>query len=260
MVTLEPCAHPGRTGPCTEALIAAVVARVVHRPSRPEPRRDGWDRGAPAPPVSTSSDRGRAIAARAVGALVEPWARCTRAGSTVRALEAGHDHRWQIGGTRMARAGGSPAPEARADTHRIRAECDTVLVGTGTVGDDPQLTVRDRNGTPRRAATSARRDGAARPSAERACPDGGVRVAPADARARETRSPSSGRVGSRQVMLEGGPTLAAAFLGAGCVADVIAYVAPALLGAGRGGRRRPRAAVDRRSATAGAGGRGRARR
>ena len=141
-----------------------------------------------------------------------------------------------LDGRSAARDGSSrwiTGPVARADAHRLRAECDTILVGTGTVlTDDPWLTVRDAAGQlaarqPRRAVM-------------------GLRHLPDDARVLDTvapsirlatRDPAAGlaelwSAGSRHVLLEGGPTLAAVFLAAGYVDETIAYIAPALLGAG----------------------------
>jgi diaminohydroxyphosphoribosylaminopyrimidine deaminase/5-amino-6-(5-phosphoribosylamino)uracil reductase len=122
---------------------------------------------------------------------------------------------------------------SRADTHRLRALSDVILAGTGTVlVDDPELTVRDEAGTPLpqqplRAVM-------------------GLREVPADRRVLNdvaetvvlpTRDPVEAlallRARDRQhVFLEGGPTLAAAFLRAGLVDEVVGYVAPMLLGAG----------------------------
>ena len=147
-----------------------------------------------------------------------------------------------------APAGGSPAPAARRDTHRLRALCDTMLVGTNTVEvDDPQLTVRDEHDRPlarqplravmgerdldpgRRVFDDARRDRAT--------------CAPAT---RTPRSPSCFARDRQHVFLEGGPTLAAAFLRAGLVDEIVVYVAPLLLGAGTPRRGRPRNHHDRR--------------
>ncbi len=136
------------------------------------------------------------------------------------------------------------SPESRTDVHELRARVDTIMVGVGTVlADDPQLTVRDAHGEPvgrqplrvvldssdRTPAGARVRDGAAETwvaTAESAGagPDG--RVDPAAV------LDELWRRGRRHVLLEGGPRLAAAFLDAGLVDEIVAYVAPALLGAG----------------------------
>jgi diaminohydroxyphosphoribosylaminopyrimidine deaminase/5-amino-6-(5-phosphoribosylamino)uracil reductase len=122
---------------------------------------------------------------------------------------------------------------ARLDTHRLRGLADVILAGTGTVlVDDPELTVRDPAGhplseQPLRAVM-------------------GLREVPADRRVRNdvaetvvlpTRDPATALAelyerGRQHVFLEGGPTLGAVFLEAGLVDEVVAYVAPMLLGAG----------------------------
>ncbi|MGH3445899.1 MAG: RibD family protein, partial [Nocardioidaceae bacterium] len=120
--------------------------------------------------------------------------------------------------------------------HRLRGQCDTILVGTGTVlTDDPQLTVRDEHDRP------------LPPERQLLRVVMGIREVPFDRRVRDaaaetvvlaTRDPGQALGdlfdgGRRHVFLEGGPTLAAAFIRAGFVDEVVAYVAPVLLGAGR---------------------------
>jgi diaminohydroxyphosphoribosylaminopyrimidine deaminase/5-amino-6-(5-phosphoribosylamino)uracil reductase len=123
---------------------------------------------------------------------------------------------------------------ARLDTHRMRALCDTMLVGTNTVAvDDPHLTVRDGAGLPLPGqplrAVMGERD---LDPAHRIFDDAAETVH------LRTRDPEAALkdlfARDRQhVFLEGGPTLAAAFLAAELVDEAVAYVAPMLLGAGR---------------------------
>ncbi len=124
-------------------------------------------------------------------------------------------------------------PAARRDTHRLRALCDTMLVGSNTVVvDDPLLTVRDEQDQPLARqplrAVMGERD-----------LDPGRRVFNDDAETvhLRTRDPELALkelyARDRQhVFLEGGPTLAAAFVRAGLVDEIVVYVAPLLLGAG----------------------------
>jgi diaminohydroxyphosphoribosylaminopyrimidine deaminase/5-amino-6-(5-phosphoribosylamino)uracil reductase len=228
VVTLEPCNHTGRTGPCAQALIEAGVVRVVF--AQPDPN-----------PVAA----GGAQALREAGVqvdlgLFEREARAVNRAWTF-ALEHGRPYvTWKFATTldgRSAAADGTSrwisSRPARIDSHRLRAQCDVMLVGTGTVADDdPELTVRDEYDDP--------------------LPHQPLRVVvgerdlPADRRIFNSRAetvqlrthdPRKALAelydrGRRHVFLEGGPRLAAAFLEAGLVDEVVVYVAPMLLGAG----------------------------
>ena len=138
-VTLEPCAHHGRTGPCAEALVKAGIARVVTAIEDPDPRVSGG---------------GHAILRKA-GIAVETGqgaeqARRDMAGFFTRILKGrpqvilkmavSADHMISGGvGQRTAISG----PGARARVHLLRDQCDAILVGMGTVlADDPELTCR----------------------------------------------------------------------------------------------------------------------
>lgn len=230
IVTLEPCDHIGRTGACTAALLAAGVVRVVYA------QTDG-----------NAVARGGAATLRAGGVDVEGGVLSTAARALnpawTTATERGRPYvTWKFAATldgRSAAADGTSrwvtSDEARADVHRWRAMHDTVLVGTGTVlADDPHLTVRDPDGVPLRADRQPLR-------AVMGCRD-----LPVGARVRDTaaatvhlrtRDPRHAlhelRAAGRQlVWLEGGPTLAGAFVAAGCIDEVVTYLAPALLGDG----------------------------
>ncbi|MGY1830413.1 bifunctional diaminohydroxyphosphoribosylaminopyrimidine deaminase/5-amino-6-(5-phosphoribosylamino)uracil reductase RibD [Geodermatophilus sp. SYSU D01180] len=230
VVTLEPCAHTGRTGPCADALLAAGIARVVV--AVPEP---------------TGLAGGGAERLRAAGVDVEVGVEQQAAeegalAAWLTGARAGRPHVvWKVGTTldgRVAAADGTSrwitGETARAAVHALRARCDAVLVGSGTVlTDDPQLTVRDADG----------RDAARQPL--RVVADRGHRVPPT-ARVLDDAAPTHlTRVGDpaailadlfdrdvRRVLLEGGPTLAAAFLRAGLVDEAVVHLAPKLLGAG----------------------------
>ena len=229
VVTLEPCAHTGRTGPCTQALLDAGVVRVVL-----------------AQPDDTPVASGGADVLRAAGVEVEDGVLADQAAEVNRewslALHRRRPHlTWKFAATldgRVAAADGSSrwitSPEARADVHGWRARCDAVLVGTGTVrADDPRLTVRD-GGRPLPRARQPLRVvmGASDLPA-------GARVLDEEAPSvhLRTRDPRAALAelaarGCQQVWLEGGPRLAGAFVGAGLVDRVVAYYAPRLLGEG----------------------------
>ncbi len=228
VVTLEPCAHTGRTGPCTQALIEAGVARVVFAQPDPTPAAGGGRAQLEAAGIRTTSG----VLGDESADLNEAWSFSFAAGRP--------KVTWKYAATldgRSAAADGSSrwitGPQARADVHRLRAQCGAILVGTGTVlADDPALTVRGRDG--RAAVRQPLRVVM------------GLRKVPETARVRDGAAPSlllatrepaevlaalAGR-DIHHVWLEGGPTVAAAFLGAGLVDEVIAYLAPAFLGAG----------------------------
>lgn len=228
-VTLEPCHHTGRTGPCTLALRDAGVRRVVYAVADPNPAATGggaWLAG-------EGVEVGSGLLADEAAELTATWRHRVRTGRPWVV--------WKFAATldgRSAAADGSSrwitGAQARRDVHAARARCGAVIVGTGTVlADDPRLTVRDE---------------ADRPVLEQPLRVVvGERVIPTDAHVLDgtaetvhlrTRDPHevltalAGR-GVHRAWLEGGPTLAAAFLRAGCVDQVVAWIAPALLGAGR---------------------------
>jgi diaminohydroxyphosphoribosylaminopyrimidine deaminase/5-amino-6-(5-phosphoribosylamino)uracil reductase len=232
-VSLEPCAHTGRTGPCAQALAESGVRRVVYAQADPNPTATGGAALLRAAGVEVVGG----VLAEEAGALNDRWTRTIRLG---RPLVT-----WKFAATldgRSAAADGTSqwitGPVARADVHVLRAGRDAIVAGTGTVlADDPRLTVRlPRDGEPQ---------GASRGVTPRRVVVG-LREVPAAARVHEgpgevlhVRSHDPRAVlaalwddGRRDVWLEGGPTLAAAFLTAGLVDEVYAYLAPALLGAG----------------------------
>lgn len=228
VVTLEPCAHTGRTGPCAQALIEAGVARVVFAQSDPTLTAGGGRAMLEAVGIRTTSG----VLVQDSVALNDAW---------VFSLAAGRPRvTWKYAATldgRSAAADGSSrwitGPQARADVHRLRAQCGAILVGTGTaIADDPALTVRGSDG----AAASRQPLRVVM----------GLRPIPETARVLDGAAPALhltthdpaqvlSSLADREIhhlWLEGGPTVAAAFLRAGLVDEVIAYLAPALLGAG----------------------------
>ncbi|SDF42626.1 diaminohydroxyphosphoribosylaminopyrimidine deaminase /5-amino-6-(5-phosphoribosylamino)uracil reductase [Blastococcus fimeti] len=230
VVTLEPCAHTGRTGPCADALIEAGVARVVV--AVPEP---------------TQLAGGGAERLRAAGVAVELGVEQDEAelGALGPWLTGVREHRpqviWKVAATldgRVAAADGSSrwitGEQTRAAVHRLRATCDAVVVGSGTaVTDDPQLTVRDADGRnadrqPLRVVVDRR---GRLPETARVLDDAAPTLVSRAASPAELLAELYER-DVRRVLLEGGPTLAAAFLAAGLVDEAVVHLAPKLLGAG----------------------------
>ena len=231
VVTLEPCNHTGRTGPCTQALLDAGVARVV------------FGQGDPNPPAAGGADVLRSagvdveagVLAEEAEALNVEWSFAVSHGrpfvtwkyaATLDGLSAAPDgtSQWITG------------PESRRDVHRLRAEADAIMAGTGSVlADDPRLTVRGDDDLPLPRERQPLRVVVGEtpiPSHHR------VHDHLAPTLLLPTRDPVAvlealAERELRHVWLEGGPRLAGAFWSAGLVDRVIGYLAPALLGSGR---------------------------
>ena len=235
-VTLEPCVHHGRTPPCTEALIAAGVAHVVYAASDPNPRVAG----AGAARLGAAGIRVEGgLLAREAAALNQGFEmRMTRGRPFVRIkLAASLDGRTALADGRSQWITGEAA---RADGHRWRARSGAILTGVGTVlADDPALTVRldglgQRFRQPRRVVL----DSALRtPPSARLFADGGeVHVLTTqDALERRAALEALAALEVNELLVESGPGVAGALLGAGLVDELIVYMASHVIGSsGRG--------------------------
>jgi diaminohydroxyphosphoribosylaminopyrimidine deaminase/5-amino-6-(5-phosphoribosylamino)uracil reductase len=229
VVTLEPCNHTGRTGPCAVALIEAGIGRVAYAVADPGKHSSGGANRLRAAGVEVQEG----VLADEAEEFLDDWLQSTRLGRPFVTLK------WasSLDGRAAAEDGTSQwitGPEARADVHRRRSGSDAILVGTGTVlADDPSLTARSPDGTLM----------AAQPVPVVV----GRRPVPADAAIRShPRTPIFADTddllavladlherGIRRAFIEGGPTLASAFVRAGVVDEYLIYLAPTLLGGTR---------------------------
>ncbi len=229
VVTLEPCNHTGRTGPCSVALIEARVSRVVYAVADPGNVSAGG--------AERLRDAGveviEGVLANEAEEFLRPWLTSMRRGrpfvtvkwaSTLdgRAAAADGSSQWITG------------PASRQRVHEQRAGSDAILVGTGTVlADDPSMTARDDSGQllPEQPLPVV--------IGERAIP-GTAKLWEHPRGVLESGTRNLDEVltwlfeqGIRRAFVEGGPTLASAFIAAGLVDEYLVYIAPMLLGGPR---------------------------
>ncbi|WP_145047123.1 bifunctional diaminohydroxyphosphoribosylaminopyrimidine deaminase/5-amino-6-(5-phosphoribosylamino)uracil reductase RibD [Mycobacteroides abscessus] len=225
VVTLEPCNHQGRTGPCVDALAEAGVSRVVYAVADPSPQAAG------------GAARLRTLGIEVLDGLASDRVSAGPLREWLHKQRTGRPHvTWKYGasvdGRSAANDGTSQwitSEQSRADVHRRRAFADAVLVGTGTVfADDPQLTARTPDNElvphqPLRVVVGMREVSS----------DAKVLNDDSHTMVIRTHDPAEvlAALGDRtDIILEGGPTLAGAFLRAGLVDRILAYLAPMLLG------------------------------
>ncbi|HKV19945.1 MAG TPA: bifunctional diaminohydroxyphosphoribosylaminopyrimidine deaminase/5-amino-6-(5-phosphoribosylamino)uracil reductase RibD [Mycobacterium sp.] len=225
VVTLEPCNHHGRTPPCVDALVAAGISTVVYAVTDPNAEAAGG--------AARLSGSGVTVVAGVLADVVasgplREWLHKQRTGSP----HVTWKFATSIDGRSAAADGSSQwitSESARADVHRRRAACDAIVVGTGTVFiDDPKLTARLPDGTlaerqPLRVVVGERE----------ISPDAAVLNDDTRTMVIRTRDPHEvikALADRTDVLIEGGPTLAGAFLRAGVINRILAYIAPILLG------------------------------
>ncbi len=217
-VTLEPCAHHGRTPPCADALVEAAVGRVVAAAGDPNPLTNGAGlerlEAAGIPVELAGGDL--EWQARVQNEAYRVWV-AERRPFVVYKAAVTLDGRVTVPGSRWV-----SGEESRRRVHELRAQMDAVAVGMGTVrADDPQLTARGVGAErqPRRLAFGS---GPLPDGSELELLSGSL----ADELARLAEE------GVQSLLLEGGPTLATAFLAAGLVDKLVLFVAPTLSGSG----------------------------
>jgi diaminohydroxyphosphoribosylaminopyrimidine deaminase/5-amino-6-(5-phosphoribosylamino)uracil reductase len=225
VVTLEPCNHHGKTPPCVNALIDAGVRAVVYAVTDPNEIAAGGAARLSAAGVDVKSGL---LAEEVSGGPLREWLHKQRTGLP--------HVTWKYASSldgRSAAADGTSrwisSEAARLDLHRRRAATDAIIVGTGTVlADDPALTARLPDGSP--AAKQPLRVVV------------GMREIPSEAkvlnddsrtmviRTRDPMEVLKALSDRTDVLLEGGPTLASAFLREAAIDRILTYVAPILLG------------------------------
>ncbi|MDG2025339.1 MAG: bifunctional diaminohydroxyphosphoribosylaminopyrimidine deaminase/5-amino-6-(5-phosphoribosylamino)uracil reductase RibD [Actinomycetota bacterium] len=214
--TLEPCCHVGRTEPCVDHIIEAGVARVLIGVTDPDPHVAGGG-------IRALRDSGievvEGVQEAPVTAQLEPYLHHRRTGRPWVVLKMA----LTLDGRTAAPDGSSQwitSEEARLDGHALRARCDAILVGAGTVrSDDPSLTVRDVPGTdPQRIVLGQiPADAAVHPCWEM---HGELKVL----------LEQMGEAGVVDLLVEGGANVAAEFHRQGIVNEYVLYLAPALMG------------------------------
>jgi len=250
-LTLEPCSHQGRTPPCSEALIAAGIGRLVVAMKDPNPRVNG--RG-----LKALTDRGIVVET----GFMEASARALNPGFVSRMIRGRPRVRVKLAASldgRTARAGGESrwitGEPARADVQRLRAQSSAVLTGAGTVlADDPSLNVRafDIGRQPLRVVVDSQlrtppaakmlslpgktlvvHAGAGDGRAEALTAAGAEVLALPGADGKVDLKVLLHELGRREIndlLVEAGATLGGALLAEGLVDEVICYVAPHIMG------------------------------
>jgi diaminohydroxyphosphoribosylaminopyrimidine deaminase/5-amino-6-(5-phosphoribosylamino)uracil reductase len=213
-VTMEPCKSHGSTPPCTDAVLAAGIAKVVAGSLDPNPKAGGGLALLRAAGLETENVN--SAAARAQNEAWRVWIAARRP-FVILKLALTLDGRVAVANDRWI-----SGEQSRRRVHELRAQVDAVAVGMGTVrADDPRLSARDvdANRQPRRLAFGSG-----------PLPDGSELELRTGALAEELTALATD--GVQSLLLEGGPTLATSFLRAGLVDKLLLFVAPSIAGNG----------------------------
>ncbi|UXA09046.1 bifunctional diaminohydroxyphosphoribosylaminopyrimidine deaminase/5-amino-6-(5-phosphoribosylamino)uracil reductase RibD [Mycobacterium sp. SMC-2] len=225
VVTLEPCNHYGKTPPCVNALLESKVAAVVYGVADPNPAAAGGAARLTEAGVQVTPG---VLADEVAGGPLREWLHKQRTGLP----HVTWKYASSVDGRSAAADGTSQwisSEASRLDVHRRRAAADAIVVGTGTVlADDPALTARLPDGSlaarqPLRVVVGLREI----PSEAKVLNDDSRTMV---IRTHDPMEVIKALTDRTDVLLEGGPTLAGAFLRAGAVNRILAYIAPMLLG------------------------------
>jgi len=223
VVSLEPCAHTGRTPPCVQAIIDAGISTVIYAVADPNPIAAGGD--------EKLADAGIAVEYRESKELSYVQRAWLHKEKTGRPLML-----WKVATTLDSKVAASDGtsqwitgPESRADVQELRAQSDAILIGTNTaLVDNPHLIPRGHTARPVRII-----------SGEQEVPATN-RVFDSEARTISVKSKSIPELmkvlrdeGFSQVLVEAGPTLGSALMASGNIDELIIYQAPKMLGAGK---------------------------
>jgi len=226
VVTLEPCNHQGRTGPCAEALIAAGVTRVAYAVSDPGKNSGGGSERLRDAGVEVIAGIAQAEAEE----FLHSWLTATR-------LQRPHvTVKWAstLDGRAAAADGTSQwitGTAARQHVHEQRARADAIVVGTGTVlADDPSLTARGDGGELLEWQPQPVVLGRREIPAEAQLHHHPKELRQFDGSDLNAALSELFEAGIRRVFVEGGPTIASAFIAAGLADELLIYLAPKLLG------------------------------
>ena len=223
VVSLEPCAHTGRTPPCVQAIIDAGISTVIYAVADPNPIAAGG--------AEKLADAGIAVEYRESKELSYVQRAWLHKEKTGRPLML-----WKVATTLDSKVAASDGtsqwitgPESREDVQELRAQSDAILIGTNTaLVDNPHLIPRGHTARPVRII-----------SGEQEVPSTN-RVFDSEARTISVKSKSIPELmkvlrdeGFSQVLVEAGPTLGSALMASGNIDELIIYQAPKMLGAGK---------------------------
>ena len=224
VVSLEPCNHTGKTGPCVDAIIEAGIRRVIYAVKDPNPIAAGG-----AVRLAAAGVEVEYVADEELTQLQSAWLHRVATGKPFVI--------WKVATTldgRIAAADGTSqwisSPESRGDVQMLRAQSDAILIGTGTaLADNPTLRPRIDGATAPIRIVMGGRDLPAAANLN----DGVGQTIFLKSRSVEDLYKALDYLPVNQVLVEAGPTLGSALFAAGVIDELVIYQAPVLLGAGK---------------------------